>query len=346
MTEPRACILSCSGPELTAGEASLLADAQPWGMILMGRSCQSRDQVRDLTASIRAALGEEVLIFIDQEGGRVRRLRPPEWPDFPSPAVYGDLYRTDRSLGLEAAWLGHRLIAAELASIGVRANCAPVLDVRHPGAHDIVGDRAFGDNPAQVADLARAALAGLAAGGVAGVIKHIPGHGRAELDSHEALPVVRASLEDLARDAGAFAALRDAPMAMTAHVAYAAWDEEACATLSARVIGGVIRGDIGFRGLLMSDDLGMNALGGPLASRAARALAAGCDIALHCSGFVKDPAVVLAEMAEVASACPPLADEALERAGAARRAAGPPEPFDVAEGRARLDHLLSGLTRS
>lgn len=346
MTEPRACILSCSGPELTAGEAALLADAQPWGMILMGRSCRSRAQVRDLTSSIRAILGEEALIFIDQEGGRVRRLRPPEWPDFPAAEVYGDLYRADPALGLEAAWLGYRLIAAELAPLGVRANCAPVLDVRHAGAHDIVGDRAFGTDPEQVAALARAALAGLAAGGVAGVIKHIPGHGRAELDSHEALPVVRASREELARDARAFAALTDASMAMTAHVAYALWDENACATLSPTVIGRVIRGDIGFNGLLMSDDLGMKALGGPLASRAERALAAGCDVALHCSGFVSDPAVVLAEMTEVASASPPLSGAALDRARAARKAVGAAEPFDPAEGRSRLDGLLSGLARS
>jgi beta-N-acetylhexosaminidase len=346
MTEPRACILSCSGPELTAGEAALLADAQPWGMILMGRSCRSRAQVRGLTASIRAILGEDVLIFIDQEGGRVRRLRPPEWPDFPAAAVFGDLYRADPALGLEAAWLGHRLIAAELVSMGVRANCSPVVDVRHAGAHDIVGDRAFGSEPDQVSALARAALSGLGAGGVAGVIKHIPGHGRAELDSHEALPVVRASREELSRDASAFAALRDAPMAMTAHVAYAVWDDQACATHSPTVIGGVIRGEIGFNGLLMSDDLGMKALGGPLASRAGRAFAAGCDVALHCSGFVSDPAVVLAEMTEVASASPPLSGAALDRARAARKAAGPAEPFDLAAGRARLDHILSGLARS
>jgi beta-N-acetylhexosaminidase len=346
MIAPRACILSCSGPELTRGEAQLLAQARPWGVILMGRSCRSRVQVRELVSAIAEALGAAPLVFIDQEGGRVRRLRPPEWPEFPSAALYGEVYRDDRDLGLEAAWLGYRLIAAELADLGVRADCAPVVDLRHPGAHAVVGDRAFGEAPDQVAALCGAALAGLAAGGVLGVIKHLPGHGRATWDSHEALPIVRASRAELAADIAAFAGVRGALMAMTAHVAYTVLDGDVCATLSPSIISGVIRGEIGFGGLLMTDDLGMNALGGPLGQRAERALSAGCDVVLHCSGFLSDPDAILAEMTEVAVSAPELQGEALARARAVEAALHEPEPFDVQEGRARLDRILEGRVRS
>lgn len=341
MPQPKACILSVSGPELTSGEVGLLREANPWGVILMGRSCQGPDQVRRLTDSILSATGRATLVFIDQEGGRVRRLRPPNWPDFPPAARYGRMHDADPALGVEMTWLGHRLMAAELSAIGIHADCAPVVDLLHTGAHQIVGDRAFGDTPDKVAVLARAALQGLADGGVAGVIKHMPGHGRAETDSHDAMPVVHAGHGLLEEDIGAFRAVHDASMGMTAHIRFEALDPHHPATLSERVIRDIIRGEIGFGGLLMTDDLGMNALGGTLASRAQRALAAGCDVILHCSGFVKDPAAILAEMAEVADACPELSGDSLRRAQTAEKATLGEKPFDRAAGWRRFEELLA-----
>lgn len=350
MPQPRACILSVSGHRLTDGEKVLLGHANPWGVILMGRSCGTAAQVTDLTAEIWDATGRDTLIFIDQEGGRVRRLRPPEWPDFPAPLSYLPLYKSDPALGREAVWLHHRLMAAELAPMGIRADCAPVVDLLHPGKHHIVGDRALGETAAQVADLAEAALDGLADGGVAGVIKHMPGHGRAEVDSHETLPVVRANRDEVGQDIAPFKALRRATMGMTAHLAYAALDDETRpATHSPKIISEIIRGEIGFDGLLMTDDLGMKALGGTLASRASRALAAGCDVILHCAGLdawskvQRDPDKVLAEMAEIVDACPELSGEALRRAQAADAAIGAPKDFDKAEGRERLTELLGSI---
>ncbi len=342
MNEPRACILSVSGAELTPDEKGFLAQANPWGVILMGRSCVNPAQVRALTQDIWDTLGRMALIFIDQEGGRVRRLRPPVWPDFPAAGAFAALYERDRAAGVEAAWLGHRLIAAELDPIGVHADCAPVGDLLHHGAHSIVGDRSFGASPEQVAELARAALDGLAAGGVAGVVKHLPGHGRAEVDSHESLPRVRVSREELEGDIAAFRPLKHASMAMTAHIAYSALDEGACATHSEKVIRETIRGDIGFDGLLMTDDLGMKALGGRLGDRAARAFAAGCDVALHCSGFIKAPDEILAEMTEVAENSPLLSGEALRRARAAEQAARQVEAFDREQGWERFGRLMAG----
>jgi beta-N-acetylhexosaminidase len=341
MSEARACILSVSGPELTLDERRLLAEANPFGVILMGRSCVNPAQVRALTQDIWDAMGRMALIFIDQEGGRVRRLRPPNWPDFPAAGVFAELYERDPAAGVEAAWLGHRLIAAELEPIGIHADCAPVGDLRHAGAHSIVGDRSFGASPEQVAALANAALEGLAAGGVAGVIKHLPGHGRAEVDSHESMPRVRVSREDLEADIAAFRPLKHASMAMTAHIAYSALDADACATHSEKVIRETIRGDIGFDGLLMTDDLGMNALGGRLGDRAARAIAAGCDVALHCSGFIKGPAEILSEMTEIAASVPLLSGDALRRAREAEGSARKVEAFDREQGWERFRRLLS-----
>jgi beta-N-acetylhexosaminidase len=346
MADIRACILSISGQEVTAGERKLLAEKNPWGVILMGRSCGTPAQVGALTQEIWAILGREALVFTDQEGGRVRRLRPPNWPDFPAPGRYDALYRQDCEAGREAVWLHHRLIAAELEPIGIRADCAPVVDLRHPGAHDIVGDRSFGEKPEQVAILARTALDGLKHGGVAGVIKHMPGHGRAEVDSHEAMPIVRASREELADDIAPFKAVNDAPMGMTAHLAYTAFDGERAATVSETIIRHVIRGQIGFDGLLMTDDLGMKALGDTLADKASRAHRAGCDIALHCSGFVKDPDAILAEMTEVADASPVLTGEALRRAKSAEAAARHKQDFDKIEGWEKLQKLLSRIAPS
>lgn len=339
----KACILSVSGPELLPDEASLFRAENPWGVILMGRSCISRMQVRRLVADIWEATGRQTLIFIDQEGGRVARLKAPEWPLFPRGADYAALYAADPELGREATWLGHRLIAAELASLSIHADCAPVVDLPVPGAHDIIGDRAFGADPAGIADLAGAALKGLTAGGVAGVIKHIPGHGRAFADSHFELPRVTAGDNELAKDFDAFARVADAPMAMTAHIAYDAYDPGKAATVSRIMIQDVIRGRIGFDGLLMTDDLGMKALGGTLTERADASIAAGCDVLLHCSGFLKAPEDILAEMTEVAKAAPALKGKAEERADAADAIARRSEPFEAAKGWRRFHELFPQL---
>ncbi|MEN0077889.1 MAG: beta-N-acetylhexosaminidase [Pseudomonadota bacterium] len=342
--EPRACILSLSGPDLPGSEARFLAEANPWGIILMGRSCVSRSQVRRLLADVWSALGRECPVFIDQEGGRVARLRPPEWPAFPAPSIFGRLYTSDPHGAVEAARLSHHLMAAELSDIGIGVACAPVLDMPAENASDVVGDRAFADTPDAVIALARAAIEGLALGGVAPVIKHMPGHGRALVDSHDALPQVEAPEDVLAtHDFLPFQALRDAPMGMTAHIAFTTLDADTAATVSSKVIEETIRKRIGFQGLLMTDDLGMNALGGALAGRARRALGAGCDIVLHCAGFVKERAEIVAEMAEVAGACPPLAGESRLRAERASAFAGPATELDRGRARAELGAALSGL---
>ncbi len=348
MSLPKACILSVSGHTLTDGERKLLSRVNPWGMILMGRSCQSPEQVKALTQSVWDITGRKTLFFIDQEGGRVRRLRPPAWPEFPAPLTYLPLYKRDPEAGREAVWLHHRLIAAELEPMGIFADCAPAVDLLHPHMHKIIGDRALGETAAQVSVLAKAALEGLSDGGVAGVIKHMPGHGRAEVDSHETMPVVRADRAAVEEDIAPFKAVRHATMGMTAHLAYRALDDETTpATHSRKIIHEVIRKEIGFDGLLMTDDLGMKALGGDLASRATRALEAGCDVILHCSGLdawgkvLRDPDMVLREMSEVADVCPQLSGEQLRRAQAADAATAHVKPFDKAEGRARLEQLLS-----
>ncbi len=336
----KACILSVSGQELTPGEAALFAAEDPWGVILMGRSCVSRMQVRRLVADIWNATGRETLIFIDQEGGRVSRLKAPEWPLFPRGADYAALYEQDKALGREATWLGHRLIASELASLSIHADCSPVVDLPVPGAHDVIGDRAFGTEPEQAADLARVALEGLTAGGVAGIIKHIPGHGRSVADSHLELPRVTAGQNELAKDFDAFARVADAPMAMTAHIAYEAYDPGKAATVSKIMIQQIIRSRIGFDGLLMTDDLGMKALGGTLTERAEASIEAGCDVLLHCSGFVKDADGILAEMTEVAKAAPRLSGKAASRAAAADAIAKKAQPLELAPAWKRFHDLI------
>ena len=336
----RACILSVSGPELLPDEAALLAEVQPWAVILMGRSCATRDQVRRLVDDIWAALERPCLIFIDQEGGRVARLKAPEWPLFPRGADYGALYAEDAEKGTEACWLGHRLIAHELATLGIHADCAPVLDLPVPGAHDVIGDRALGSDTDAISAVGRAAIDGLKAGGVASVIKHIPGHGRSQADSHLELPKVSAGDNELASDFAPFESLSDAPMAMTAHIAYESLDPGVPATLSDIVIEQTIRNRIGFDGLLMSDDLGMKALGGSLAERTQRALSAGCDVVLHCSGFLSDPSEILTEMREVGEAAHLLTGRALERAQHAEAEATHTEDFDVSAGWERLRALM------
>lgn len=342
----KACILSVQGTNLLHEEAALFAEHRPWGVILMGRSCFSRDQVSQLVDDIWTAVGREILIFIDQEGGRVARLKAPEWPLFPAGHVYGDIYDRDPELGLEAIWLGHRLIAHELASMGIHADCAPVCDLPQPGAHDVIGNRAFGTTPEKVGTLARAALSGLADGYVAGVIKHIPGHGRSMSDSHLELPRVTAGDNELASDFAAFRPVAHAPMAMTAHISYDHYDTGVAATVSSIMIQEVIRGRIGFDGLLMTDDLGMQALGGTLTERANASIAAGCDMLLHCSGFLKDADPILKEMREVAEAAPELSGKALLRADAAEAAAQRGKPFDVQAGWERFEELTGMAGRA
>lgn len=325
MSESKAMILGAGGLTLSAEEKSLYRDERPWGFILFARNVSEPDQIRDLVAEMRACVDNPAApVFIDQEGGRVQRLRPPLAQTYPPGAAIGALYRRDREAGLRAAWLMSRLHADDLMRYGINADCLPVLDVPIEGAHDVIGNRAYGNDPDTVAALGRAAAEGLLAGGVLPVIKHIPGHGRALADSHLALPEVDASHDALsAHDFPPFKALNDMPMAMTAHVVYTALDAERPATTSARVIGDIIRGEIGFDGLLMSDDLSMRALSGDFADRTEASLAAGCDVVLHCNG-------VMDEMRPVARAAYPLAGKALERADRACKLLSAGDGLDIA----------------
>jgi beta-N-acetylhexosaminidase len=300
-------ILGLSGLKLTRNERAFLRAADPAGYILFGRNAADPAQLRALTDSLRDLSGRaDLAILIDQEGGRIARLQPPVWPAFPAPARFAALYEKAPISAIEAARANGEALAVTLAKMGINVDCLPLLDVAHPDTHEVIGDRALGAEPMRVAALGRALLDGLAAGGVCGVVKHIPGHGRARADSHKELPVVDASDDELAIDLAPFRALNDAAMAMTAHVLYPAWDAERPATVSPTIISEVIRGEIGFDGLLMSDDLAMEALSGTVAERTAAALAAGCDVALHCSG-------VLAESEEVAGAAGAMSEAALAR---------------------------------
>jgi beta-N-acetylhexosaminidase len=332
-----AAIYGLAGPELNDAERAFFRSAQPWGFILFQRNCVSRAQVRRLTDELRTLSGRaDVPILIDEEGGRVQRLKPPEWPARPAMGVFGALYEKDPARGIEAARLNAALIAADLAQIGVNVDCIPCIDVPVPGAHGIIGDRAFGTDPELVATLGREVGEALIAAGVLPVIKHVPGHGRATADSHLALPRVGVSHEDLARtDFLPFHRLASFPLAMTAHVVFEAIDAERCATLSVKLVQDVIRGEIGFDGLLMSDDLSMKALAGGFAERASGALAAGCDVVLHCNGN-------MAEMEAIAGAVPPLSGKPLVRAEAALGWLGRPHPaVAVAGAQTRLKELLS-----
>ena len=310
-------IFGLSGPVLTDDERAFFRDSAPAGYILFGRNIANREQLRRLTDDLRALDGRDNLpILIDQEGGRVARMKAPEWPDFPSGAAFDALYERAPASAIEAARLNAMALASMLSEVGITVDCLPLLDVRQPGASDVIGDRALGSEPMRVAALGRAILGGLQDGGVIGIVKHIPGHGRALLDSHEELPVVTASDHDLQSDLAPFAALRDAAMAMTCHVVFTAWDAERPATLSPFVIDDVIRQRIGFHGLLMSDDLDMKALTGDVPSRAARAVAAGCDIALNCWAKMDD-------MIGIANALDPISTISLARLeGAMSRVAG------------------------
>jgi beta-N-acetylhexosaminidase len=296
------CILGLSGLELTPDERAFFRDADPAGYILFGRNCRDQAQLRALTDELRALAGRDRLpILIDQEGGRVARLKPPVWPDFPPQWRFAELYERAPISGMEAARVNALAIALTLAGAGINIACLPLLDVRQAGAHDVIGDRALGSDPLQVAALGRMVLDGLAAGGVAGVIKHLPGHGRARADSHKELPVVAASAAELESDLIPFRRLASAPIGMTAHILYPAWDPERPATLSPLIISKVIRASIGFNGLLLSDDIDMAALSGGLEERAGAALA-GCDLVLHCSGDLADNRRVAAALPEIGKA--------------------------------------------
>jgi beta-N-acetylhexosaminidase len=333
----QAAIYGLSGLALTPGERDFFRDCDPAGYVLFARNCSDRAQMRALTDALRSIHGRDRLpILIDQEGGRVARMKPPEWPAFPAAEAFARLYDKAPMSAIEAVRANAQAIAILLAEVGVNVDAMPVLDVRRPGATDIVGDRALGAEPMQVAALGRAALDGLAAGGVVGIIKHMPGHGRALADSHKELPVVRASAEEMEVDLEPFRTLRGAPMGMTCHCVYAAWDSERPGSQSPVVIGEVIRGSIGFDGFLMSDDIGMNALAGGFGERARGVIEAGTDAVLHCSG-------AMAEMVEVAGAAGDLSaqgSERLERAMASvAEAAGTPYA-EVAERRDRLLALI------
>jgi beta-N-acetylhexosaminidase len=331
----RAFITGVSGLELNAGEREFIRRERPWGFILFKRNVGNPTQIVRLVQELRATLGNpDAPVLIDQEGGRVQRLGPPHWPVYPAGAVFGALYDMDRALGLSAARLSARLIAADLGDLGINVDCLPLADVPVAGADAVIGDRAYGTEPHKVAEIARAVTEGLAQGGVLPVLKHIPGHGRATADSHLRLPMVDTAEAELKRtDFVAFQPLADLPMAMTAHVVFSALDPAQPATTSATIIERVIRGVIGFQGLLMSDDVSMNALAGSIAERTRAIFAAGCDLVLHCNGK-------LDEMHEVAAEAPELSGNALERARQALASRREPQTFDRQAARAELDALI------
>src|SRR5664279_950153 len=331
----RAFITGVSGLELTAAERAFICSERPWGLIIFKRNIETPDQVANLIGQFRSEVGEAgAPVLIDQEGGRVQRFGPPNWPAYPPGAVFGALYDLDPPLGLRAAWLSARLIAADLIEAGVTVDCLPLADVPVPGADAVIGNRAYGTEPGKVARIGRAVTEGLEQGGVLPVLKHIPGHGRATADTHFRLPEVDTSRSELERvDFAAFQPLADLPMAMTAHVVFSALDPAHPATTSATIITQVIRGVIGFQGLLMSDDVSMNALSGSIAERTRAIFAAGCDMVLHCNGN-------LDEMREVARETPELSGMALERAERALASRGAPQALDRQKARAELDALI------
>lgn len=330
-------IFGCSGETLTADERAFFSSAKPWGFILFARNIVDGTQVRRLTEELRTIVDDDKApILIDQEGGRVARLKPPNWKERPAAARFGELSAVSQEVAREAAYLNARLIAQDLAELGINANCAPVLDVPVDGADAVIGDRAFGRDPTQIIELGRSVIEGLMEGGVLPVMKHAPGHGRATADSHVRLPHVSCTAEELsATDFVTFRSLNHCPMAMTAHVVYEAFDAQRPATTSPKVIRKVIRGEIGFEGLLMSDDLSMEALSGPISVRTKAALFAGCDIVLHCNGAMD-------EMTAVAKEAKPLEGAALRRAEHALAHLIAGEEFDRSAAQHRLDELMSG----
>lgn len=339
---PKAVIFGCAGQTLSATERAFFAEHNPLGFILFARNVATPDQVRELVASLRDSVGRpEAPVLIDQEGGRVARLKPPHWRAAPPAAKIAALADRDVDAACEAAWLNARLIGTELRSLGIDVDCAPVADVPVPGSHDVIGDRAYGTDAGRVATIARAAALGFIDAGIVPVIKHMPGHGRARADSHLELPVVDTPREVLEKtDFMPFRALADMPWAMTAHVLYTALDPDRPATTSPTIIRDVIRGHIGFDGVLVSDDLSMKALGGSFAERTAAAIAAGCDVALHCNGD-------FAEMEQVVAAAPPLTEAARERIARGEGIRNSSlRDADTAKLAARFDWLLGGRLAS
>jgi beta-N-acetylhexosaminidase len=331
-------IYGCAGTVLGAEERSFFRETQPWGFIVFARNIVDRAQLRALVASLRETVDDpRAPVLIDQEGGRVARLRPPQWHERPAAARFGDVYARDAEAAREAVYLNARLIAFDLAEVGINVDCLPLLDVPVDGADAIIGDRAYARDPAVIIDLGRAAIEGLLEGGVLPVMKHIPGHGRATADSHLALPRVVTGPEELsATDFVTFRSLNQCPMAMTAHVVYDAIDPQRPATTSPKVIRDVIRGEMAFDGLLMSDDVSMNALSGPISVRTKAALFAGCDVVLHCNGKME-------EMREVAEEAKPLEGSALKRAEHALGHLSAPAGFDPVAATARLSDLMSAI---
>lgn len=306
--KPRACILGIGGTELSNWEKGFFREADPYGFILFARNVEDHNQIRTLTDQLRDVVGKNnVPILVDQEGGRVMRLKPPHWRKIPAAGVFGELVDKSPEDAREAAYINARLMAMDLREAGFNTTCAPVLDLRFPGMSDVVGDRSYGADVARVVVLASAVAAGLLDGGIAPVIKHIPGHGRAAVDSHKDLPIVGATRAELSElDFAPFRQMKDVMAAMSAHLLFTAIDDQRSGTVSATIINDVIRGDIGFENLLISDDLSMEALGGSIASRTHECLSAGCDIALHCNGK-------RTEMEEVVSMTPLLSGAALLR---------------------------------
>jgi beta-N-acetylhexosaminidase len=335
MTESKAMILGCSGLTITPEERAFYRAEQPWGFILFGRNISEATQISDLVASLRESVGRNVPVLIDQEGGRVQRIRPPLLQHYPSGQALGDIYRRDREAGLRAAWLMSRLHAFDLLKFGINIDCLPVLDVPVEGSSNVIGNRAYGGDPVTVTAMGRAAVEGLKAGGVLPVMKHIPGHGRGFADSHHELPVVTVSRAELeAHDFPPFIALKDELMAMTCHVVFTNIDPNNPATTSRKVIDEIIRGFIGFKGLLLSDDTSMNALAGTIGERAANIIAGGCDIVLHCNG-------VMDEMKQVVSNVPALVGQSLARAKAVEAAFGHNDGANEDAIRAEFDAMLA-----
>lgn len=336
MAKMKAMITGISGRILTTDEKKFIAENQPWAFILFTRNIGTADEVRQLTASLRDACGrEDVFIFIDQEGGRVQRLRAPLAPDYPPAAMLGAIYHKDQQKGSRAGWIMSRLHAFDLQRLGINADCLPLLDVPIEGADNVIGTRAYGNDPETVAAMGRAAANGLQAGGVLPVMKHIPGHGRALCDTHKSLARVNAALDVLrGTDFAPFKSLSDLPVAMTAHVVYECVDARQPATLSKAVINTIIRGEIGFDGLLMTDDLSMKALSGDLGKLTQQAFAAGCDIVLHCNGDRE-------EMVKIAAATPWLEGKPLLRAEHAKMFLHKPDDADEKNLRDEFKSLLT-----
>ncbi|HAU22107.1 MAG TPA: beta-N-acetylhexosaminidase [Erythrobacter sp.] len=328
-------VFGIAGFELTAEETAFFKDADPAGYILFARNIGDREQVRRLTDSLRELHGRESLfVSIDQEGGRVARMRPPHWAEYPAGEVFDRLYAVAPASAIEAARINAQAMAMDLYEAGISVDFHPPLDVRQPGAHDVIGDRALGSEPMQVAALGRAIIDGLARGGVAGCIKHMPGHGRSMCDSHKELPRVHANDDELEADIAPFRALNHTPIGMTGHLLFTTWDAENPATLSSKIVSEIIRGRIGFDGLLLTDDIDMEALGGPVPERAERAIAAGCDLVLNCWAKLED-------MHAMADRLSPASDNAIDRLN---RALDNPQPSGdnlQTELLARRDALLA-----